>query len=199
MDERIPVPNRGRAVLGVLLVAIGVVGLTATWAGFDVDTWIGEHGWPIFVIVPGLLLWALAFVPRPPAGVGFAIAGRIVTSVGLLLWYQDTTDHWESWAYAWALIGPCAAGLGLLLYGLVTQTHQMVRQGVWIASIGFVVFVVGALFFESIFETGRVPFDLGDAWPVVLIGIGIVVIVASLLGPRSTGGHPGGQASGGAH
>jgi hypothetical protein len=57
--------------------------------------------------------------------------------------------------------------------------------------------VVGALFFESIFQTGRVPIDLGEAWPVVLIAIGIVVIVASLIGHRPSGGEH--HVSGGAH
>ena len=50
---------------------------------------------------------------------GFAIAGSIVTTVGSVLLYQQTTGHWESWAYAWALVGPGAAGLGMLVYGLL--------------------------------------------------------------------------------
>lgn len=131
MDEQTQAADRGKAMVGALLVLLGVVGLIATWTGFEFGEWIGDSGWPIFVIVPGLVLWALAFVPRPPAGVGFAIAGTIVTSIGLLLWYQEMTEHWESWSYAWALIGPGAAGLGLLLYGLLTQTHRMVSQGAW--------------------------------------------------------------------
>ena len=198
MSERTPVAQGRVAILGAILVLVGAVGLVVSWTGFEFDEWIGENGWPIFVIVPGLVLWGLAFVPRPPAGVGFAIAGSIVTSIGLLLWYQETTDHWESWAYAWALIGPGAAGLGLLLYGLATRTSRMVKEGAWLAFISLVVFAVGAWFFESTFETGRVPIDLGDAWPVVLIGIGVVVILAGLFGHRPSGGgehHASGGAS----
>ena len=188
MNERTPFVQGRMAILGAILVVVGVVGAIVSWSGFDVDTWIGESGWPIFVIVPGLVLWALAFVPRPPAGIGFAIAGSIVTSVGLLLWYQEATDHWESWSDAWALIGPGAAGLGMLLYGFVTRTHRLVTSGAWLAAIGLALFVIGAWFFESTFQAGRVPFDLGEAWPVVLIAIGAVVIVASLVGHRPTGG-----------
>lgn len=198
MNERTPVAQGRVAILGVILVLVGAVGLVVSWTGFEFDEWIGENGWPIFVIVPGLVLWALAFVPKPPAGVGFAIAGTIVTSVGVLLWYQEATDHWESWAYAWALIGPGAAGLGLLLYGLATRTSRMVKEGAWLALISLLVFVVGAWFFESTFETGRVPLDLGDAWPVVLIGIGVIVILLSLFGHRPSGGgehHASGGAS----
>ena len=56
-------------------------------------------------------------VEQLPRGLGFAIAGTIVTTIGFLLLYQDSTGHWESWAYAWALL-TLAAGLGTLIYGL---------------------------------------------------------------------------------
>ena len=35
---------------------------------------------------------------------------HVVTTVGLVLLYQNTTGRWESWAYAWALVGPAASG-----------------------------------------------------------------------------------------
>jgi uncharacterized membrane protein len=73
----------------------------------------------------------------------------------------------------------------------------MEREGAVLASIGLVVFVGAAVFFESTFEAGRVPFDLGDAWPVVLVAIGVVVLVAGLFGHWPTGGEH--HVSGGAH
>ena len=39
---------------------------------------------------------------------GLAIAGSIVTVSGLILLIQDATAHYESWAYAWALVFPGA-------------------------------------------------------------------------------------------
>jgi len=199
MNESMPSGQRRTVILGVVLVIVGVIAFVMSMSGVDVDQWIGDSGWPIFVIVPGLVLCALAFVPKAPAGVGFAIAGSIVTSVGVLLWYQELSEHWESWSYAWALIGPGAAGLGMLWYGLVTRTQRLVTSGAWLAGIGLVLFLAGAWFFETIFDTGRVPFDLGDTWPVILIAIGVVVIVASLYRDRTVGGHRGGPAPGGIH
>jgi hypothetical protein len=198
MDEKTNTDRRGAAVIGAILIVVGIAGLIVSWSGLDVDTWIGESGWPIFVIIPGIVLWVLAFVPRAPAGVGFAIAGSIVTSVGLLLWYQEVTDHWESWSYAWALVGPCAAGVGMLLYGLLTRTSNLISSGAWLAGIFLVVFLAGGWFFESIYETGRVPVDLGGVWPIILIVIGVGMIAATLLrhGPTGGGEH---HVSGGAH
>ncbi len=190
MDAQQPVRHNHPAIVGVILVVFGAVALVLPRSGWDIEGWIEGSGWPIFVVIPGLVLWLLAFVPRPPVGVGFAIAGSIVTAVGLLLWYQQSTDSWESWAYAWALIGPGAAGFGLIVYGLATGTQRLVSTGLWLAAIGLAIFLVGAMFFETVFRTGVAPFDAGQIWPVVVIGIGVAVVVAAFRDGRSTRGQP---------
>ena len=59
---------------------------------------------------------------------GMVIGGTVVTTVGLVLLYQDQTGRWESWAYAWALVGPAASGLGLVLWGLRSGNAQRHSQ-----------------------------------------------------------------------
>lgn len=49
---------------------------------------------------------------------GLTIPGSIITTIGLLLLYQETFDHFESWAYAWALI-PTAVGVGIVIELLI--------------------------------------------------------------------------------
>ena len=181
MDARTPVAPGRLAIVGAILVLGGVAALVLPRIGWDIESWIEGAGWPIFVIVPGLLLWLVAFVPRPPAGVGFAVAGTIVTTIGLLLWYQQLTGYWDSWAYAWTLI-PSAAGVGLLLYGLMTGTPRMVSSGLRLTVVGLGLFVVGALYFETVFRIGSVPFDGDQAWPFVVIGIGVVLVLTTLRG-----------------
>jgi hypothetical protein len=44
-------------------------------------------------------------------------------------------------------------------------------------TISAIPFVVGFWFFETIFESGRVPIELETWWPVGLIGVGIAVLV----------------------
>jgi hypothetical protein len=137
----------------------------------------------LFVIVPGLVLLGASVVPAAPNGVGFAIAGSIVTIVGLLLAYQEATDHWESWSYAWALVGPGGAGVGMLGYGLLYRQADLVGVGVRLVGISLAIFVVGFLFFESIFDNGRVPTDLGTWWPVGVIGLGVLLLIGAVLDP----------------
>ena len=170
------------AIVGLILVAAGIFAFVAREAGFDPFSVID---WPLFIIVPGLVLVAAAVLVPRPDGIGFAIAGSIVTSIGLLLWYQNASDHWESWAYAWALIGPGAAGLALFLYGAWTHAADQVSGGLRLMGISAILFVAGLLFFETIFQSGRLPVDLGDAWPVVLVAIGVVIVLGALLGGAS--------------
>ena len=127
------------------------------------------------IIVPGVALLVAAFVPTPPDGIGFAVAGSVVTTVGLILLYQETTENWESWAYVWALI-PMAAGIGITGYALLTGHRDIAATGVRLAAVAGALFLVGAWYFNAIFETGRNPIDIGAWWPVVVIGIGALVL-----------------------
>jgi hypothetical protein len=168
-------PVAAPAILGFLLIAVGAIVLLARGAGFDLFGPIGTWGWPLLVIVPGLVLLAAALVPSPPRGIGFAIAGAIVTTVGTLLMYQSRTGHWESWAYAWALI-PLAAGLALIAYGLFSRSSSMVRGGAWMAGIAALLLAIGAWFFEGVFA-GRVRPELIEWWPIAIVVVGVVLVL----------------------
>lgn len=180
----------GLTVLGTILVLAGVGWFVLRELRIDPFEMITEAGWPYFVIVPGIALLVAAFVRTPPDGVGLAIAGSIVTTVGAVLLYQQTTGHWESWAYAWALVGPGAAGLGMLVYGLVFGLHDLRAAGARMVAIAAAIFVVGYWFFETVFATGRAPLDLGQWWPVVVVGAGLLALVAGSLSRTSRGGEP---------
>jgi hypothetical protein len=179
-------PTTATAVIGLLLVAVGVVALVLReLVGVNFFASIGPWGWPFFIIVPGVVLLGLALVPAPPRGIGFAIAGAIVTTVGALLLYQSQTEHWESWAYAWALI-PMSAGVAMVLYGLLTGTRRLVSSGLWMAGIAAVVFAAGAWFFEGIFAGEQRPLDIGNWWPVGVMVLGALIVIRAFISSGST-------------
>ena len=189
-EPRQPAPDsdfdrRGPAVLGALLVAVGVIFLAGQLLNFD----IGEVGWPFFVIAPGVVLLALGLTMRDAAPM--VIAGSIVTIVGLVLLYQNTTDHWESWAYAWALVGPTAAGVGSVLAGTRNGNRGMVRAGVWQALTGLGLFAVGLVFFEGIIGISGRRLPLPD-WvlPAAIVVVGMALIVWGIVGRRETAEPP---------
>ena len=124
-------------MLGAILIAVGIVFFVGQQ--FQID-W-GAEAWPFYVIAPGVIL--LAFGLTQPHGSGMAVGGSIVTMVGLILLYQNLTDHWESWAYAWALVGPGGSGLGMLLTGTRDGNRKMARDGFWMILTALVIFAIG--------------------------------------------------------
>ena len=56
-------PVAAPAVVGLLLIAVGAAILLARQAGVDLFSMVGDWGWPLFIIVPGLVLLALALLP----------------------------------------------------------------------------------------------------------------------------------------
>jgi len=174
------------AAIGSAIVVIGVLTYFIQMASVDVASWLGGSGWTLFVIVPGVaLLIAAVFLGEKTALIA-TIAGAVLTTVGGLLLYQDQTAHYESWAYAWALI-PGSVGAALAVHGLRFQRSDLVTVGTRMVAGFGVLLLAGAWFFETIFRTGQAPFDLGDNWPIALIALGGVLFLAGLL-RGSTGG-----------
>lgn len=167
-------------VLGIALLFVGGVALVLGQLDIDVPASIVDAGWPLFVIVPGVVLFASSLLVPAPKGVGLAIGGSVVTTVGAVLLYQQTSGHWESWSYAWALVGPAAAGLGMVVYGLVTHARELVATGTRLVVIGLGLFAVGYWYFETIFSSGQPPLDVWAWWPVVMIGVGLLVVIGAL-------------------
>jgi hypothetical protein len=135
------------------------------------------------VIIPGLTLLIVGFVSL---GTGAAIPGGILTMVGLVLAYQNSTQNWSSWAYAWALVAPGGVGVGLFLQGLRERSSGMIRQGRSLMFIAALIFMVGFVFFESILNISGMndqPVVRG-ALPALLIVIGILLLARSIQNSR---------------
>lgn len=165
--------------IGLVLVLIGA----ALFAGQLFDVGIDDIGWPFFVIAAGVAVLVIGLLVANEQGM--VIGGTIATTVGLVLLYQNNTGRWESWAYAWALVGPAASGLGLALWGVRSGNGGDVRNGAWGALGGLAFFVIGFLFFEGVIGLGGDRLSLPE-WllPVVVIAIGVVVLGRGLMDRR---------------
>jgi hypothetical protein len=183
-DEAQPAPADDSSAtpaigLGVALLLIGVL----LFVGQLFDIGIDEVGWPAIVIGIGVVILVLGlFVNREQ---GMVVGGTVVTTVGLVLLYQNTTGRWETWAYAWALVGPAASGLGMVLWGIRTADPAEIRNGTWALLGGLGIFLVGFLFFEGVIGISGEPLPLPE-WvlPAVVIAIGVVVLARGILQRR---------------
>lgn len=165
--------------VGLVLVVIGV----ALFAGQLMGIGFEDLGWPALVIAAGAVILLIGLVVAGEQGM--VIGGAVATTVGLVLLFQDRTGRWETWAYAWALVGPAASGLGLALWGARTGNAADIRNGIWGLLGGLAVFVIGFLFFEGVIGIGGDRIALPE-WllPVAVIGIGVVVLGRGMMERR---------------
>lgn len=176
--------SSGGLLLGGVLILLGIIFLSGQLLGdlFRVD--FAQILWPAFIIVPGVVLLGLALKTEASTGVGLAMAGGLLTMVGLLLFFQNVTRLWATWAYAWALVAPTGPGLGLMLYGLLRDDPERLHTGTRLALTGVTIFAAGAAFFELVI--GLNGFGLGRfGWPVLLIALGVIGLVRGLLPRRA--------------
>lgn len=177
-----PVHRAGSGVaLGIVLVVVGIFFLVVRLA--DVD--LGAYGWPLFIIIPGLTLLIVGFVG---IGTGAAIPGGILTMVGLVLAYQNSSGNWASWVYVWPLVAPGGVGVGLFLQGMRDRNLGLIKQGRSLILIAFLIFMIGFVFFESILHMTGTDYGLFGkvALPGLLVVIGLALLVRSIQRTRRT-------------
>jgi hypothetical protein len=136
-------------------------------------------------MAPGLALLYFARLGRENAR-SFAIPGSVIAGTGAILFYQNLTGHWESWAYAWTLY-PVFIGLGLLYIGTRAGDEQALDRGRAAIRWGALGFLVMAAFFEFIvFDRGGI-----GSWllPLALIGAGIFLLNRRTAPATSLGQH----------
>jgi hypothetical protein len=179
-----PTPaNRGGLILGAILILLGLLFLAER--AFDIN--LGRYGWPLFILVPGVLLFLSSLVAPPREGIGLATAGGIVIAVGLILAVQNASGLWATWAYAWPLVAPGGSGAGMALYGLLRGQPQLVNSGARSIGAGLGLFVAFGLFFEGVIGLSGDPFLVGsDYLPIALIGVGVLFLLWGLLRGRRT-------------
>ncbi len=168
------------AALGVVLVVVGLFALLIALSGVDLT----ENGWPLFILIPGLTLLVAGFISF---GAVATVPGGIVTMLGLVLAYSNSTGDWPIWAYAWSLVVPFGVGLGIYLQALRDHDRAGLRSGRTLLFVGLMIFLIGFVLFESILGiSGRDYFGpLGKAaLPALLIIVGLILLVRSIQASR---------------
>ncbi|MEP7285530.1 MAG: hypothetical protein ABI947_07160 [Chloroflexota bacterium] len=171
--------NNGRRVgqtFGLILIGLGILFMLGTVFNINMSG-LFRLGWPFFIIVPGIGL-ATAGVMGGKSTSPLTIFGSVVTTVGLILLYQSTFNHWQSWAYAWTLL-PVGAGAGMYIHGTINDEPDLARNGLRVAMTGLVLFAIFWVFFELLIGiSGFHNASLGKIFgPLLLIGLGGYVLL----------------------
>lgn len=162
--------RRTGLVGGTLLILLGVWFLLVQYVPEFEGLLNIEFSWPLFVIGAGAVLLILGLLTGEP---GMAVPACIVGGIGVLLYYQNQTGNWASWAYAWTLI-PGFAGVGAIFAGLLgDKSKNSIRDGLNLILISAVMFLIFGSFLGGL--------DLlGPYWPVLLILLGVWFLIQPL-------------------
>lgn len=129
--------------------------------------------WPLFFLAPGLAMFAA--IRRFGTDLSLlALPATMATMFGGLLFLQNLTGLWSTWAYAWTLLVPTSIGLGLAFYGDLERKEKVARTGARLARGGLWMFAAGLVFFEVLLNlSGLIPAFLAPlALPLLIIGGG---------------------------
>lgn len=175
----LPAPRRhlqpARAA-GAALLVLGLVALAVAYVpvpGLD----LAHYGWPLIVVLAGLLLIGLGAALDGASGL--ALPGGVVTAAGLVLAAQTALGAYQTWAYAWPLVVPGGVGVGLLAQGLIRRSPRELRAGRRLLETALLLFAVLAAFFEGVIHLSH--WDFGPygrlVLPVALIAAGAALIL----------------------
>ncbi|MEW5988293.1 MAG: hypothetical protein AB1791_16815 [Chloroflexota bacterium] len=162
--------KRGSIIGGLILIGLGLFFLALQMIpGLAVGVRMDQL-WPLIVVGVGGCFLLGAFLGAP----GLAIPGSIVGGIGGLLYYQNLTGDWDSWAYAWALIlGFVGVGI-MIMHTLDGHVRQGIGAGGRLILISLTLFAVFGFFLGG---WGRS--DL--LWPAVLIVLGLYLLAKSVV------------------
>ena len=166
--------RRSSLVSGLMLILIGALFLVFQLVP-DLKKLVNiEFTWPLIIVLVGFGLFVLGLLTRAP---GMAVPACIVAGIGGILYYQNATGNWESWAYVWALI-PGFSGLGTILSGLLgMDTRHSLEAGSWQVFVSLVLFfILGSLL-------GGLNL-FGPYGPLLLVLFGLFILVRALFPGR---------------
>lgn len=166
--------RRSNIGVGVFFVLVGALALVYQLVPGIKDLIDLSFDWPMLIIGFGLFLFVLGLLIGVP---GMAVPAMIFAGIGGLLYWQNATGNWESWAYAWTLI-PGFVGLGVMLAEILEgKVASAIQGGGWLILFSLIMFVVFSSFLGG-------PEWIGPYWPVLIIILGLIMLVRVFLRKR---------------
>lgn len=162
--------SKRRTYLALGLITVGLLALLG----------IGRM-WPLLILLPGMLI-LLPAIRGGRTTAALAIPGMVIAGTGGLLFFQNLTGYWESWAYAWALYG-VFLGLGIMLMGSKLDDRSIITFGRFIVWLGIAAFVGAAFLAEIVLGIGILGSGLGA---LALIALGVFLLMRGRQDRRSS-------------
>ncbi|PID87273.1 MAG: hypothetical protein CSB13_00185 [Chloroflexi bacterium] len=150
--------KRGSIIGGIILILLGVFFLLLQFSPGLAAQFNLSQQWPLIIVGAGILFLLGAILGNPEV----SVPGVVVLGTGCILYYQNSTGDWGSWAYVWSLY-PAFTGLGLiLLHTLRGNWRRGLVEGGGLLVVGLILFTIFAGFFNRFGDMSRL-------WPILII------------------------------
>ncbi len=165
--------NTGTLVAGSILIILGLLSLVGQiFRGFAFWTYL----WPFIIIAFGGLFFVGMFAGGKSLA-GLAVPGTIICGLGLMMFLQNLSGYWESWAYSWTVI-LILVGLGVFIMGLYSADEHRRQSGLRVMKIGAILFIIFGGFFELLFSAFR-PYGVQQyIFPILLVLLGVYLVAS---------------------
>lgn len=158
---------------GIILIGAGLLFLILPFFPELADSVDIGHQWPLIIVSVGILFFIGALLGSPP----LAVPGSLIVGLGLILYYQNLNNAWETWAYTWTLIpGFVGVGQGIRL-SLEGRPREGLRKGGRLVLISLILLLVFASLVGDLASFGLVG-------SILLIGAGFWLLARSLFRSR---------------
>lgn len=166
--------KRSSVIGGLLMILIGLFFLAMQLFPTLAEQFNLARQWPLIIVGMGGLFLISAVLGVPP----LAIPGSIISGIGGILYYQNATGNWASWAYVWTLIIGFV-GVGIVLFSLLERRDRTTLfAGTRLIVIGLVLFAVFGAFFNGLGQ-------LGVIGPAAIMLLGVWLLLRSRWGKVS--------------
>jgi hypothetical protein len=159
--------NRSQLALGLILILLGAWFIAQRQVPSLAKLTEIYMSWPLNIVAVGALIFVIGLVVGAP---GMAVPAAIVSGIGGILYYQQTTADFTSWSFMWTLI-PGFVGVGESVHGLLSGNKYKLRSGLNTIVISAVLFVIFAAIFGRLYILGA----YGPAVLLILLGLWVVV------------------------
>lgn len=153
--------KQGSIISGIVLILVGSCFLALQLFPGVARTINFSFLWPLIILGVGGMFFLGAFLGTRE----LVIPGTIISGVGAILFYQNSSGNWDFWQL-WLLM-PAIIGLGIILDGVLAG------RGGRSLGPGLVPLIIGLVLF-TVFTAGSWFFDL---WPLGLVLLGIILLV----------------------
>lgn len=160
--------KKGNTLLGAIFIIIGAVFLLAKYVFGDSLINLGANDfWPMIILLVGVMFELVYFVSLKAPG--FLVPGGILTTYGILFFFEAATDF-KFAAYTWPVY---IIGVAVGLFQLYLHTGK--PKGLLIA-VSILAGIAVVCLIVIMFRIFLSSVDLGIVVPAILILLGAVLV-----------------------